>query len=165
MESVLKDFGINPILLAAQVVNFLILLFILKKFLYGPILKILAERRKKIEDSLKQAQEIELKLQRANEEADEIIAKASLEGQKILDDVTKAGMQLKDEIIQKATVSAEIVLKKNEEAMRLREERMMMEVKAAAADLVGMALQKMTGKVINKEDQKRMIEKEVKNLS
>ena len=56
---ILSQFGVKPILLAAQVVNFLILLFILKKFLYGPILKVLSERRKKIEDSLKNVEEIE----------------------------------------------------------------------------------------------------------
>jgi len=41
---ILNQFGIKPVLLAAQVVNFLALLFILKKFLYQPILKVLKTR-------------------------------------------------------------------------------------------------------------------------
>ena len=47
---IIKQFGINPILLAAQVVNFIVLLFIFKKLLYKPILKVLDERKKKIEE-------------------------------------------------------------------------------------------------------------------
>ncbi len=165
MEQVLKDFGINPLLLAAQVVNFLILLWILSKFLYRPILKVLTERRKKIEDSLKNAAEIELRLQEAKDEADRIIAKASLEGQKILDESTTMGMHLKDEIMQKATKSAETMLKKNEEALILEKEKMMNEVRAEAADLVVLVLHKITGQVITREDQKKMIEQKLKGLS
>ncbi|TSC87460.1 MAG: F-type H+-transporting ATPase subunit b [Microgenomates group bacterium Gr01-1014_7] len=161
----LSDFGLNPVLLAAQVVNFLILLWILNKFLYKPILKILAERRKKVEDSLEHAEEAEKKLLEATEEAQNLIAKAAVEGQKIVDGATKAGLQIKDEIVQKANEAAAVVYKKNEEAVRLREERMMNEVRAAAADLVTVVIQKLTGKVITKDDQKSMIEKEVRNLS
>ena len=71
---ILNQFGISPVLLTAQVVNFLVLLFILKKLLYGPLLKVLAERRKKIEDSLKNAEEIELRLQETNEKIDKMLS-------------------------------------------------------------------------------------------
>ncbi len=73
---ILNEFGIKPILLAAQVVNFLILLYILKRFLYKPILKVLNERKNKIADSLKNAEEIERKLVEISEEEQKRIAKA-----------------------------------------------------------------------------------------
>ena len=58
----LKDFGVNPILLLAQIVNFTVLLILLKKFFYKPILKVLEERKHKIETSVTQTQKNQNKL-------------------------------------------------------------------------------------------------------
>ncbi len=109
---ILKQFGINPILLAAQVVNFLILLFILQRFLYKPLLKVLAERKKKIAESLKNAEEIEKRLLETEEEKEKILAKASTEAQKLLDDARKELEILRDEMKQSAQQQAEQIIKK-----------------------------------------------------
>lgn len=58
MQELIHKLGIDWKLLAAQVVNFLILLFVLKKFLYKPILELLAKRRKAIEDAAANAERI-----------------------------------------------------------------------------------------------------------
>src|SRR3989344_4706705 len=109
---ILNQFGINPILLAAQVVNFLILLFILKKFLYKPILKVLEARKQKIEESLKNAEEIERKLLLTEEEKEKILAKTSLEAQKILDETKKEIEVMKEEGKVQATEIAAQIIKK-----------------------------------------------------
>src|SRR5688572_12301567 len=103
MESVVRDFGIQPVLLAAQVVNFLILLLILKKFLYGPILKVLETRKKRIEESLKNASVIELRLQKTEEEKEKVLEKAALEARKILDEATKSANLVIEEAHKKAS--------------------------------------------------------------
>src|SRR3989304_5856480 len=69
----LKEFGIQPTLLIAQIVNFLIILFLLKKFFYKPIIKLLDDRKKKIEESLKNAEEIEERLKQTEEKSAQII--------------------------------------------------------------------------------------------
>ena len=69
----LKEFGIQPTLLIAQIVNFLIILFILKKFFYKPIIKLLDDRKKKIEESLKNAELIEERLKQTEEKSAQII--------------------------------------------------------------------------------------------
>ena len=53
--------GIEPVMLLTQVINFLVLVILLTKFLYKPILKLIDERRKKIEEGLQLAQEMKLK--------------------------------------------------------------------------------------------------------
>ena len=162
---ILNQFGINPILLAAQVVNFFILLFILKKLLYNPILKVLETRKKKIEDSLKNAEEIELKLQQTNEKVDELLSKASYEGQKILTEAQKMREEIIGEAKLKAALDADAIFKKEQEALRMEKEKMLMEAKSEIADLVMAVFQKVTGKVLSKEEQKDIVEREVKNLS
>lgn len=162
---ILKDFGVQPILLAAQVVNFLILLFILKKFLYGPILKVLENRKQRIEASLKNAEEIELKLRETQEKVDQMLARAYGEGQKILNESQKSAIALKDEILQKAGHQAQAIIKKGEETIRVEKELMMSEAKMEVLDLVAAVFQKLTGKVLSKDDQRKIMEKEMRNFS
>lgn len=161
----LKDFGVNPLLLAAQVVNFFILLFILKKLLYGPILKVLAERKKRIEESLRNAEEIEKKLLQTEEDREKILAKAAKETQKMMDETKKEIAAMREEARQQAEQQVALILKKGEKNLWLKEERMMGEVRAQVANLVVAVFHKVTGKSLSKEDQKEIIEKEIKNLS
>lgn len=162
---ILNQFGVQPILLAAQVVNFLILLFILKRFLYKPILKVLEERKNKIEGSLKNAQEIEEKLQQTTEQSDKILKKALDEAQKITNEANITVAQIIDEG-HKAAV--EIINKANEETVKIVElerARLNQEIKENAANLVSLVIEKIIGKTVSSQDQKTLIEKEIKNLS
>ena len=61
---IIRNFGIQPVLLLAQIVNFLIILYLLQKFFYKPIVKLLEQRKKRIEESLKNADLIEEKLKK-----------------------------------------------------------------------------------------------------
>lgn len=162
---ILNQFGVQPILLAAQVVNFLILLFILKKFLYKPILKVLDERKKRIEDSLKNAEEIERRLAETEEQSEKILAKALAEGQKIVDQSNQVAAQIRDqtnkeveEILRKATADGKKIV-------QLQEEMLMRQVREHVGSLVTLIFEKVTGRKITLKDQKEIIEKEVRNLS
>ena len=160
----LSDFGVQPLLLAAQVVNFLILLFILKKFLYKPILKVLETRKNRIALSLKQAEEIEKKLQATKEEADRIIARTLEEARKILDESNKTGAQILEDTNKAA---AEILKKTSDEALNLikiEKVKLQQEIRGNLADLVALAFEKVTGKMISTKEQKQLIEKTIKEL-
>ena len=162
---ILNQFGINPILLAAQVVNFFILLWILKRFLYGPILKVLTERRKRIEDSLKNAEEIEKKLQQTQQHSEKIIADTLKEAQKIMDQTKEAAAQLLADTNKQAE---QILLKAEEDGkkiIQIQEQVLMDQMKENAGRLVALVFEKVTGKRITKEDHKNIIEREIENLS
>ena len=161
---ILKQFGINPVLLAAQVVNFLILLFILKKFLYKPILKVLEERRKKIEVSLKNAEAIEKRLLEANQEYEKILNEALEESRKILNQSKEAGIQIMEESKETA---ARIIQKATEQALEVKKTetgKIEQEVRKHLGALIVLAFEKVAGKAM-KKDQKAIFEREVKNLS
>ena len=54
---IIKNFGIDPLLLIAQIVNFLIIFYILKRFALKPILDILKKRENTIKEGLREAEE------------------------------------------------------------------------------------------------------------
>ena len=162
---ILNQFGINPLLLAAQVVNFALLLFILKRFLYKPILKVLETRKQKIEASLKNAEEIEKRLLETEEESNKMLAKTSLEIQKMMDEAKKErAMHLEETKVLAGKMHDDIIQKASEEA-KVNAVKLEQAVMAKVADIVALGMEKVTGKIINKKEQKVLIEKEVRNLS
>ncbi len=164
MEKVISEFGVQPILLAAQVVNFLVLLFILNKLLYKPLLKVLQERKAKIAQSLEQAQEIEEKLAKTEEEREAKLVKAGEEARAILEEATKNATQIIAEAHQKAQTDIDGMIDKGQEEIKLEREKMYQEFREEVADIVVAGLQKVTGKVIDKKDQKELVEKSVKGM-
>jgi F-type H+-transporting ATPase subunit b len=86
---ILNDFGFEPILFVAQIINFIIIFWLLKKFLYKPVLKLLEERKHKIESGLKNAEEAEKKLLEAVEKEENILRKAQTEAKKMIDEAIK----------------------------------------------------------------------------
>src|SRR5690348_3422277 len=86
---ILKTFGIEPTLLIAQIVNFLIILFLLQKFAFKPILKMLNERKKTIAEGVKSAENARLALEEAIEKEKKLLKTAQQEAQVILADARK----------------------------------------------------------------------------
>lgn len=165
MEQIFEQFGIKPILLLAQIVNFLVLLLILKKFLYGPILKVLENRKQKIVESLKNAEEIEAKLLQTEEDREIVIRKAFEEAQKIVNEATKSANQIIAQAHAKASADLEEIVRRGQGTIKLERERMQQELRGELANLVVISLEKVTGKILDKEDQKDLIAKSVRNIS
>lgn len=162
---ILNNFGVQTTLLAAQIVNFLILLFLLKKFLYKPILKVLDARKEKIAMSLKDVEEIEKRLKEATEEGEKIIQKATLESKKIIEDSQKSGISIIEEAKEKASSEVSDMIKKGREQLAQERERIMKEARENIMNLVTLALEKTTGKVLTKKDQSSIIGKSIKEIT
>lgn len=73
---IIKNFGVEPVLLAAQIVNFLVLMAILRKFFYKPMLRLLKNRENTIRDGLQKAEEARKLLEKTKEEEKTILKKA-----------------------------------------------------------------------------------------
>lgn len=162
---ILKQFGVNPLLLAAQVVNFFILLFILKKLLYKPLLKVLEERKRKVEESLKKAEEIEKKLKEITEQEAEAILKSAREGEKIINEAGEQAAQIMERVNKAAE---QILLKATDDAKKIIElerETLMSQTRVQMGTLVALAFEKVTGKILTEKDKKEIVEREIKNIS
>lgn len=107
---ILKNFGFDPILLVAQIVNFLIILFLLKKFLYKPVLDMLKKRKDDIEKGVKDAEEGRLTLEKALEEEKKILRKAQGQSKKIIDDAGNQAIAIAQDIEQNSKKQAEKIL-------------------------------------------------------
>jgi F-type H+-transporting ATPase subunit b len=165
MIAITEQFGLNPILLLAQIVNFLILLFILKRILYKPLLKVLEERKERISLSLKQAQEIEERLKKTEEEREDKLQKASLKARQIIDEATKSGSLVLEEAHKKASKDIEDMVKKANDKIASDRDSMRQQLKAELSSLVILSLEKVLNKKLTKKDQEELTDLSVKEIS
>lgn len=161
---ILDEFGVKPILLIAQIVNFLLLLFILKRLLYKPLLKVLEERKNKIAQSLKNADEIEKKLEQTSVDREKKLREAVKDAEGILKEAVASADKIIGEARDKTSLDIEKMIKKSEEAMKLEREKMNQEIRAELANLVVSGLEKVTGKALSEKEQKELVEKSLKDL-
>ena len=103
----MQKFGIDPWLLGAQIVNFLIILYLLKRFAYKPIFLALKNREEKIRKGLEDAEESRQLLEKANAREQEILKKANNEARKLLSEAR--------------TRQEEIILKTEESSKKISE--------------------------------------------
>ncbi len=165
MVEILNQFGFNPILFFGQIVNFLILAFIFKRFLYKPILKTLSERRKKIAKGLKDAEEAAKARADADSEKEVILVKASKEAEKILDETKKAAEELRDEILTGARTDADKIIKSAKAQVDAQMDEMEKRAKKASLDNSVAILEKVLDSLFTKDERKKIMDKNIKVLS
>jgi len=158
--------GINGPIFLAQVVNFFLLLYILKRLLYRPILKILKERELKIKKGLLEAEKAEIKLREVRESVEEKIKEANKEADKILAKAYKEGE--KERIAMIAETKEDINRMKEDTVKELRKEKedILLQVRAETGKLViEIARKIIPSKISEKEEGEWLseIEKEINN--
>lgn len=159
-----ETFGWNPWLFFSQVVSFTIVALLLRRYAYKPILGVLEERRQRIAEGLLNAEKIKQQLAEAEQRHAEILAKANAEAQKMIDEARSSSAHLAQRKEQEAITAAEQILAKAREAAALEHERTMTELKRELGRLVVETTEKVTGKVLTGEDQKRLQEEAVRQL-
>lgn len=124
MSELIHQFGIEWKLLLAQIVNFFILLVVLKKFAYGPIMNILKERKKRIEEGLLAAEESQKKLGEAEKEKEAILTEARKESLGIIQKSEVTAKKKEGQILAEASKKADGIFQ--EEKAKIHEEKLKM---------------------------------------
>src|SRR5262249_11290885 len=129
-------FGWNWKLFLAQVISFCIVAFLLRRFAYKPILGVLEERRRKIEEGQLNAEKIRKQLAEAEKRYQEIVAKGNVDAQKMIDEARDSAAHLSERKQQEAVAAAEQIVTKAKEAAALEHERQMQTLKRELGRLV-----------------------------
>jgi F-type H+-transporting ATPase subunit b len=159
MEELVKTFNIEWQLVVAQLVNFAIVLFVLYKFAYGPILKMMTERTEKIEKGIKNAEDAGAKLKEIEEKEKAVLVEARKAAQEIVSKAEAQAAKNKEELIVAAKEQSEKILADAEKKIENEKVKMMQEVKGQIAELVIAATGKVIGEKIDAEKDKELIAK------
>lgn len=161
----LAALGIDGKLLAAQIVNFIVLLLILRKFVYGPLMKLLDKRREQIETNMKQAKEVEERYQSFQVEHAERIKESKAESATILNDAKRAAEVLKAETLAATQQEADKLLARTQDEIARQKEQMFADLKKEVGSLVIVAAEKILGKEIDAKTQAKLIDEAAGEVS
>jgi F-type H+-transporting ATPase subunit b len=160
-----QTFGWDPKLFFSQVISFIIVAYLLKRFAYKPILAVLEQRRQQIAQAQLNAEKIKQQLAEAEQRHAEILAKANAEAQKMIDEARTSAGHLAERKQQEAIAAAEQIVAKAREASAIEHEQTMTQLKRELGRLVVDTTAKVTGKVLTSDDQRRLQEEATRTLS
>ncbi len=160
-----KTFGVNWQLFISQLVAFIVVALVLKKFAYKPVLDMLEQRRERIAQAEANAEKIQLELAETKTERDKVLAEANQKAEQLIADAKEAARQVGEAEGQKAVKQAEEIIRKAREATEADRDRMMAELRAEIGRLVVDTTAKVSGKVLTSEDQQRLIDETNRELA
>ena len=143
---IFSKLGIDWRLFLAQLINFLIFFYVFKRFVFTPVLKVLEERRRKIQSGLKYAEQSEELHEKAKKKAEKIVLNAKREAKDILQSAHKDAKYLSDGIVEKAKKDAQAILQGVEKQAKDERNAYVQRFKGDIAKLVVLAAEKVVGK-------------------
>ena len=155
---------LDPGLFIWTIVTFLVLLTLLAKFAWGPLLAALDARQSLIRKSLDDALQARQELERLNAEAAQIIQKARLDADGIIAQSRSDGDRLREELRQKARAEADHIVKNAERQIQLETSRALEQLRHEAVDLSVMIASKILQRNVSKADNERLIDDAIKQV-
>lgn len=152
----LAPFGWHPWYFLAQLINFFLVIFVLKKFAFGPVQQILEQRRNRIAEGEEKLKRIERQLAESEETTAAAIAKANEDAQRLINEAKESATALSESKAQEAVAQAQQILAKAEAAAKAERAQLAAELKKEFGRLVTSTTAQVTGKVLTDEDQSRI---------
>jgi F-type H+-transporting ATPase subunit b len=163
-ERIVTTFGIDWPHLLSQIISFSIVCFILYRFAYKPILKMLEARREQIALGIANAEQIKAELAKTEAQRQEVISQANVEASQLIEEARVAATRLQQLESQKAIATAEQIMARAREAAEQDHVRMLAELKREVGKLVVQTTSRVVGKVLTSEDQKRLADEAAKEF-
>ena len=162
---ILNNFGFDPVILVAQIVNFLIIFYLLKRFLYKPMFDVLRKRNDAIKEGLKQAEEARLTLEKTLEQEKKILSKAQDEAKKIIENAKEDSLGIAREIEENTKKQTEKMILE----ARQQIEKESRETEQVLSEKVSILAQNMLAKTLEgmfeEKEQKQIVNKALKQIN
>ena len=160
-----RQFGVDWPHFLAQCISFSIVLFLLHRFAYKPILQILEERRQRIKEGLENAERIKAELAKTEAARQEALNQANQQANRLIEEARVAASKVLEQETQKAIATANQIVAKAREAGEAELVRMKAELRKEIGRLVVETTAKVTGKVLTVEDHQRLAEETKRQLA
>lgn len=165
LTNLLTEFGVTWPKFLSQVILFGTVYLLLSKFAFGPVLRVLEERRKKIEEGQLNAEKIKKQLAEAELRYQEILRQANDNATRLLEEARASSEASTQKQIQHAILEAEEILAKARDSIGLERSKMVAEVKEEMVNLVVDTTARVTGKILTPDDQRRLTSETAKELA
>ena len=155
---------VDPGLFIWTIVTFLVLLGLLAKFAWKPLLQFLEEREETIRKALDDAQRARVELERLNQESAKLIAQARTEADAIVSRSRADAERLKEDLKQEARAEAATIVRNAERQIQLETGRALEQIRHEAVDLSVSIASKLLRRNLSRADNEQLIEEALKQV-
>lgn len=141
----MEGLGINWGLLIAQIFNVVILVWLLSRFLYQPVLRMLNERTERIQNSLREADQVKSQVARAQQDYEAQVARGRQEAAAILAQAQERAKLQEAEIVAQARIEADNIRAEARQQSLQERDQLLREVKGQMATLITATAEKVIG--------------------
>lgn len=156
--------GLNVKILLAQLINFGVLVFVIYKFAYGPIMKVLDERQAKIEKGIDDANEAGKKLIEIEEKEKNVLVEARKEAQEIIKKAQDVAEGSKTQIIEETKQEAAKIMTNTQKKIEQEREKIMGEVRGEISGLILAVTEKLIDEKMDGEKDKKLVENMISTI-
>jgi F-type H+-transporting ATPase subunit b len=160
----LGRFGLDPLHFAAQVVNFLIIAWVINRFLIRPLMATMKARREKIAQGLADAEKAQAALRDAARERDRILQEASAEAYRLLQNAREEAERLRAAALERAGRDAERMIEEARGTMALERQDMEKAVQGLSLRLSGRILEKAVQGLFSEEERARIVARGIERI-
>lgn len=158
MEELIKTFHVDWKLIIAQAVNFAIVLFLLKKFAYKPLVAMLEKRSTEIAKGLDNSKKAQKQLEESEKIKEQAILEAKKKSREIILETQNHTKEIEKEMLEKAQGEADRIINEARTRTEIERAEMMREVRSQAVELVSLAVGKIVeGKGMESRDKDSII--------
>jgi F-type H+-transporting ATPase subunit b len=155
---------VKPGLMIWTIVCFALAFFILRRYAFGPIQAAINERRERIRRSLAEADKAGVEARRLREEPRALIGQARGQAEEILAEARRVADSQRRRVKDETEADRQRRLEETKRQIEAETHRALQQIRAEVADLTLVATSKVTGKVLDDSDHKRLIEDAIKDL-
>ena len=156
--------SVTPGLMIWTIVCFLITLFVLKRYAFGPIQSMIDERQARIRASIEEADHAREEARSLLEEHRALVGRARTDAEEILSEARRVADSTRERVREEAEADRQRRLEETHRQVEAETRRALEEIRAEVADLTLIAATKVTGKALTDADHKRLIEESIKEL-
>lgn len=164
MSELIKNFAIDWKLLLVQAVNFFIVFFILSRFVFKPLLKVISKRKEEIEKGLQLKEESENKLKEIEKLKQETLDKAKQEALNIINHYQLVAKEQRDQIIKEALSKKESIINEAFSTIEQEKEKIIIDAYKASNRLIKLGIAKVIGKMTDEEKSEVLIQEALEEL-
>jgi F-type H+-transporting ATPase subunit b len=150
--------GINLPLLVVFVVNFIVLLVMLRLFLYKPVMKVLDERAKRTKEAMDLAEATKKEYEQAKGEIQKQIEKGRQEAQAIITQAMQVGERLKEESRQEAAKQSQVMIDRARSELEAERDKIVGDLRREFVEISISAAEKVIKETLDKEKHRKLIE-------
>jgi F-type H+-transporting ATPase subunit b len=155
---------VTPGLMIWTIVCFLITLFVLKRYAFGPIQAMIDERRERIRQSLEEADNARKEARKLLEEHRKLISEARRQAEEIRADVRREAEAGRERVREETEADRKRRLEETKRQIEAETARALSQIRQEVAELTLLAASKVTGKVLDSADQRRLIDEAISSL-